>query len=681
MAKPGQVPLDGFQAIRRVGAAKPSPDGARVAFTVTRVDLGENRYHSELWLYERASGEARAFTSGPADQSPVWSPDGQSLAFLGLRGGDEEPQVYVLRVSGGEARRASKGLKGAGGLAFRPDGAAVAVIAWKDEQEEGTDDLWQALDAAGALPKDGARTQDVLMSARLKYRADGVGYANDRRRHLAEVALADEPQEARWLTAGAFDVMAAAWHPDAGRIAFVRGHTGRLDEFWDTAVYEADARSGGEPRRIAYPGGRVSGIAWSPLGDRLAVVAEDQSAGVATDQALWLCDPAGGELRRLLQDLDRPIGPGLFGDSSGFPEGADIAWDEDGQGLAVQVQDEGVVYPVHVDLADQAHRRLLPESFRGSCASLRLAGDAYWSVMETSAEAAEVYEIPRAGGEALRRTDLNLKALAAWGAQPLEEIRYASPDGTQVHAFVAKPADFAPGRRYPLVLMVHGGPHGMFGHAFEHETLLNTSEGRIVLMVNPRGSLGYGQAFTAGCVNDWGGGDYQDIMAGVDALIARGWVDPGRMAVNGISYGGYMSSWILTHTDRFACAIPEMLVSDLVSMWGTSDIGWFLMEGQAGGTPLDGGRGLWAHSPLAYAHQAKTPTLIIEGENDHRCPIGQGEELYTALRRQGVEAVLVRLQGVSHVAAWMGPPRLRLARKALIQRFLLRHGVGGDAAR
>lgn len=151
------------------------------------------------------------------------------------------------------------------------------------------------------------------------------------------------------------------------------------------------------------------------------------------------------------------------------------------------------------------------------------------------------------------------------------------------------------------------------------------------------------------------------------------------MAVNGISYGGYMSSWILTHTDRFACAVPEMLVSDLISMWGTSDIGWFLGEQESGDSPLDGGRGLWAHSPIANAASATTPTLIIEGENDYRCPIGQGEELYTALRRRGVEAVLVRLQGASHVAAWLGAPRQRLARKAPIQRFPVRHGVVGGA--
>ncbi len=673
-----RVPLNGFEAIRRVGVPKPSPDGARVVFALAHVDADENRYRSELWLYSRASGEARAFTSGPSDASPAWSPDGSAIAFLGVRGDDQEPQVYLLPVGGGEARRLSSGLKGAGQLAFRPDGRAVTVTAWKDEAEDDTADLWRAIEEAGALPKEGARTQDVRMSARVKYRADGVGYADDRRRHVAQVEVGDAPAEAKWLTTGAYDVMQYAWHPGGTRLAFMRGHTGKLDEYWDTGVYEVDTAAGSEARRIAYPGGRIGGFAWSPDGARLALIAEDQSLGVATDQRLWLCDPSDGSLTRLASDLDRPFGPGMFGDSAPFPERADIAWDPDGQGLCVQVQDEGSVYPVHVRLSDGRRTRLVPESFRGNCASVARAPDAYWSAVDSSDRPAEVCEIPLSGGEPIRRTDVNTSALAAWEARPFESIRFTSPDGTAVQAFVAKPPDFAEGKRHPLLLLVHGGPHGMFGHSFEHEVLHHASEGRVVLMVNPRGSYGYGQAFTHACVDDWGGGDFQDIMAGVDEVVRRGWVDPARMAVNGISYGGYMSSWILTHTDRFACAIPEMLVSDLVSMAGTSDIGWFLGRDEAGGTPLDGGRGLWAHSPLSSVQGATTPTLIIEGEVDYRCPIGQGEELFMALRWQGVEAVLVRLQGASHVAAWTGAPRQRLARKALIQGFLTRHGVSGE---
>ena len=272
-------------------------------------------------------------------------------------------------------------------------------------------------------------------------------------------------------------------------------------------------------------------------------------------------------------------------------------------------------------------------------------------------------------------TDIQTTHLKAWNAVEYRSLTYTRPDGTAVQAFVALPPDFQEGTRYPLMLMVHGGPHGAFGHAFSHEEQFYASSGRIVLMVNPRGSTGYGQAFSAACVNDWGGGDYADIMAGVDHLIERGWVDPARMAVNGISYGGYMSSWIVTQTDRFACAVPEMIVYDLVSMWGTSDIGWYFTETEGAGSPWENRDHVWKHSPAAHAHNVKTPTLLIEGELDFRCPISQGEEFYTALKRHGVETRLVRLQGASHIAAFTGKPRQRLARKAIIEAWLKQHGV------
>jgi dipeptidyl aminopeptidase/acylaminoacyl peptidase len=194
-------------------------------------------------------------------------------------------------------------------------------------------------------------------------------------------------------------------------------------------------------------------------------------------------------------------------------------------------------------------------------------------------------------------------------------------------------------------------------------------------MVNPRGSSGYGQDFAALCVGDWGGGDYADIMAAVDHAIGQGWVDPARMAVNGISYGGYMTSWILTHTDRFACAIPEMLISNLVSMFGQSDISYYMMEFEGPGTPWAGAQHLWQHSPLAHVLGASTPTLLIQGEADYRCPIGQAEELFVSLRRLGVEAVLARLEGASHIVSHIGPPSQRLVRLRLIEAWLADHGV------
>lgn len=541
----------------------------------------------------------------------------------------------------------------------------------------------------GALPPDGERTQDVLVSARLKYRYDGVGYAKDRRRHICLVPVSDKPSKGRFVTAGFFDVGLTAWHPDGDRLTFSLSEASdRGDEMWMNDLCEVDV-AGGEPRRLTRPGGRIAGLSWSPGGDRLAVVAEDFSRGPATDLGLFLYAyayayaPDGWSARRLLADLDRPVGPGLFGDTSPLPASAPVVWDPDGQGVYVQVLDRGSVYPcsVRFDAAGERVRRLMPEGWEGNCASLDVVDGRLWCVIDDRSAPAELYEVPLEGGVPVCRTDFNRSRIAQWDRPRTETLRYPSRDGRfEIEAFVTLPPGFAEGQRYPLLLIVHGGPHGAFGHSFEHEVQYHASQGRIVLQVNPRGSTGYGQTFTAACLHDWGGGDYEDIMAGVDELIACGWVDPGRMAVNGISYGGFMSSFILTHTDRFACGIPEMLVSDLVSMWGTSDIGWFLMEEEIPGAPTEGWETLWEHSPLASVGNCRTPALIIEGEADYRCPIGQGEELYTGLRRRGIEAVLVRLQGASHIAAFVGPPRQRLARKSLIGE-LARPSRGGSRGR
>jgi dipeptidyl aminopeptidase/acylaminoacyl peptidase len=225
----------------------------------------------------------------------------------------------------------------------------------------------------------------------------------------------------------------------------------------------------------------------------------------------------------------------------------------------------------------------------------------------------------------------------------------------------------------PLILNIHGGPHGSHGLGFHLEWQAQAAAGRAVLFINPRGSNGYGQAFTRGCINDWGGKDFQDLMAGVDAAIAQGGIDPARLVVTGISYGGFMTSWTIGHTDRFAAAIPEMLVGNLVSFFGTSDVGtWFIPE-EVAGDPFAGVEKAWHHSPLAHLDHATTPTLVIEGEADWRCPIEQGEQVYATLLKRGVEAALARFPNASHGFSHFGPPSARLRRQRLVSAWMDRH--------
>ena len=673
------VPIDGFMQLKQLGEPKSSPDGRSVAFTVTEVEREKDGYRTSIYLHRAGTQGAAPFTAGPKDSSPAWSPDGTSMAFLSVRGDDKDPQVYVMPVAGGEARRLTTDLKGADSLRWSPDGRTLTVVAWRDEPEPETEGLWRAVSAAGGLAAEGERTASLIVSARLKYRFDGVGYFHDRRRHVRAVPA--DGAEGRWITTGAFDVAFYAWHPDGRTLTIATTLLPDAEAGQRSAAFEVDA-AGGEPRPLADAGGHVSAFAWSPDGVRLALIATDDSAGPASSPRLWLLERPGGGLRRPLAGLDRPVGPGLFGDTTPMGSSSPLAWDSGGRRLYFLVHDGGDVRLCALDPErPDTLVELLPEGWHGNAVAFSLAPDRLWCVIDDDALPAEVWELRLEGKPAapVRRTDLHTSIVEAWGTSPSESIRYEGPGGVEIEAFVVRPPDFREGERYPLALIVHGGPHGAHGRSYRHEVHHHASEGRIVLLVNPRGSTGYSQDFAAMCIGDWGGGDYEDIMAGVDELIARGWVDPGRMAVNGISYGGYMSSWILTHTDRFACAIPEMLISNMLSMFGTSDISYYMMAMEAPGTPWDGWQHLWQHSPLAHVGAASTPTLLIQGEVDYRCPVGQAEELFASLRARGVEAVMVRLQGGSHGAARMGPPRQRLARKVLIQEWLVRHGVAALA--
>ena len=662
-----------------------SPDESKVSFTVTSADCEQDKYPSEIWLHDKKTNEASPLTRGHSDTAPRWSPDGKHLAFLSARDG-KASQVFVIPVTGGEAQQLSCNLEGASDLAWSPAGDAICVLAARLEPEDSTRDLRKALADEEDGPTGFSRKQpetELRVYDRLKYRFDGAGYTDDRRQHLHLLQVdtflcsADPtPAKGRPLTRGPFDVEAFDWHPDGDRIAYTTNldeeadRTGRRD-IWEVRIEDR------KPRRLVRAPGGILGLAWAPDGQYLAYVGDDDSWGHATQNDLWLYEEASGSIANLTETFDGSVGSGLLGDVRSLSMKVTPAWSRDGETIFFTALERGnvAIYRVRVDgLKPAETENLLPE-LAGTAGNLSPGTEDLWFTGDSSARPSEIYRLPLQDNcpEPEAKTQINASVMEEIQTQPYERIHYQGPDGLPIEGWICLPPDFDPEEKYPLVLYIHGGPHGSYGDVFSAEVQARAAAGRVILMTNPRGSGGYGQEFVSACVGDWGGLDYQDIMAGVDEVIARGFIDTERMAVTGISYGGYMTNWVITHTDRFAGAITEMCVSNLLSFYGTSDIGTHFLEFEIPGSIWDNPEKLWQHSPIQYIGNCTTPTLVIHGEHDWRCPIEQGEQVFASLRRRGIETSMIRFPGCSHLFSITGKPSLRLKRFRAMEAWFDRH--------
>ncbi len=685
-----RVVFEDLMRMRTLSDPQLSPDGRRVAFVVTEFEAKEDRALSRIWVLE-ADGSARPLTSGGRDTAPRWSPDQSRLAFLSARGDDKEPQLHILPTGGGEARAVTRGLLGAAAPAWSPSGDRIALTTWRATPESDMEDLLRALHWDGDLEEDVLRgrphdpprrdpgelaSEDQARSGlritrRLKYRFDAIGYFDGRRRHLV---LADpdaaDPAEAEALTHGEYDIVAFAWHPDGERIAFVANREADQDEGVRQDLWEVRVQ-GRETTRLAQGMGSLASLAWSPDGATLAVIGDDAGHGVATDTTLFVLDD--GRLVDVTAAFDRPVGSSVGSDLAGAAQVPPV-WTADGTGVLFTAVDHGsaALYRAQVMGARPAPvERLTADGLRGgihefSASAGRVVGIVSGPTLPPELADLEAGLLPRPVSR------LNADLAAELDLVDAERLVFTAPDGLEIEGWLMRPPG-TPAGAVPLILSIHGGPHGTHGLGFRLQWQAHAALGRAALFVNPRGSTGYGQAFTEACLNDWGGRDFEDLMAGVDAAIACGGIDPRRLVVTGISYGGFMTSWTIGHTDRFACAIPEMLVGNLVSFYGTSDIGTWFIPAEVSGDPFGGLERAWKHSPLAYLENARTPTLVIEGEADHRCPIEQGEQIYAALRRRGVEAALLRVPDASHGFSQAAKPSIRLRRQRLMAAWMDRY--------
>ncbi|MEW6524910.1 MAG: S9 family peptidase [Bacillota bacterium] len=662
-----------FFTFTPLGEPQLDPAGTTVAFVRQRTDLKENSVSTEIWTVPVTGGSPRQLTApGHRDISPRWSPDGSRLAFMSNRTGKN--QLYLINPHGGEANLIATAKEPVSPFAWSPDGKTIAFIAAVEDTPTPPFYPGAPVDSAvPPLPDSRGLESEIKVIKTAHHKLDGMGFFGNRFNHVFLVNAQDtrpgQEAETRQLTTGRFNYDALDWSPDGQYLACVANlDIPDDDPIWVRHLYVIEVATGKVSRVLDgdYP---VYSPTWSVDGTRLAFIGLDQEFD-------WGCSPSNllvvdwnpaalprpaGDARNLTGALDRGVGTAAgsevryYGKQTWGP----ALWSADGKSIIVVVAGEGESHLWQVAVDGSEKPRQLTRGERRVVAAPSLARDGRLAYMAgTATDPDEVFTLP-AGGEEQQLTNLQGPVAAEFTLSTPLHLRYQAPDGWDMEGWMLLPAGHVPGQKHPAVLCIHGGPSGMYGYGFSLEFQFLASRGLAVVYVNPRGSSGYGARFSSAVVGDWGGRDYLDIMAGLDCAVATGALDPERLGVTGWSYGGFMTCWVVTQTDRFKAAIAGACVSNQVSMYGTSDIGRDFTDFHLKGQPWNDPDRLWRFSPLSGMGRVTTPMLLLHGENDLRCPVSQSEEVFAALERQGKTCVMVRYPGEPHV---LTQPRHQLDR-------------------
>ena len=622
-----------------------SPDGKTVAYVVNAIDREENAYRGAIWLAPVDGSEPpRQLTAGTkSDATPRWSPDGMQLAFTSNRDGDHK-QLYVLPLGGGEPLCLTDLKEDAERPVWSPDGTRIAFAS------RVPDPAYEEEDEKKRLPR---------RFTRHRYKLDSVGWTGDRRTQLF-VVPADGSAEAKQLTEGDYENEAPSWSPDSKQIAFASAR----DDDWDVQlrqqIWAVDA-DGGEPRRITPDDDYYDLPSWSPDGSSIACTWTAGGFDRPRHDRIAVVDVATGERRALTEELDLQCGT--------FPAVREPIWD--GDSLILTVEEHG---NVHVRRVPAAGGEVAPVVDGDLWVyGLDVVGGVVVHATCTPTMPQEVFAGER------RLTEVTKAYCEHTAPQPAERFVATSPDGEEVEAWLVRPHDFDEAKRYPMLLNIHGGPFTQYGNKYFDEFQAYAKAGYAVVYSNPRGSSGYSEAWgraIRGPVDGgggWGSLDYDDLMAVTDAALEQfDFIDPDRLGVMGGSYGGYMTSWIISHTDRFKAACSERAVNNMLSEFGSSDFGWF-HRAYTGVWPFEDVEPYLAQSPTTYAADIKTPLLILHSENDLRCNIEQAEHLFTILRLLGREVEFVRFPAESHELSRSGSPFHRVTRLEILIDWFDRH--------
>ena len=622
-----------------------SPDGQRIVYTRSWAERDETSLatRSRLMLVDLSSGKdiadasEREFTRGNADSWPRFSPDGTTVAFLRSTQPGEPRQIWVMPPDGGEARQLTSAPKGVQDFSWSPDSGRIVYCA---DTEPATGE---------ALTKSADGPQVVEIN-RLRYRHDLQGWRGDAHYHLFVIEV--ESGEVLPITHGDWDDFGAVWSPDGTMVAFISGRRDDRDSRALTEAYVVPAE-GGDPE--CWSGGlsSVGAVAWSPDSSELVAVASDDEAGMVLWQGWLYILQSEGEPRRITDDKQRPA----LGGGPGAARQPEIRWTDDGRILFLgEHRGQSFIYQATHD--GREARQLWGGGRLAS--GLTIDCKATMAVVSSSSPVhpSDISLVDLGGGTSNVVSEPNSTFLASQPAASLEKFSLERA-GYQIECRLWFPPDFDAESHYPLVLDIHGGPNGAFYDSYVPWQQMLAGSGYLVLAVNPRGSSTYGNDFMRAVLDDWGGEDYLDLLAAVDTVCQREYVDQQRLGIHGYSYGGFMTSWTIGHSRRFGAAVVGAPCTNLYTMYGTSDIGISFGEPQWGWSATDSPEKLLARSPISYAGRVTAPVLLLHGEADARCPVGQSEEYFVALKRLGKTVEFVRFPDSNHSFPRTGHPRMR----------------------
>ncbi len=665
--------LIGIDDITRIKFVRPpalSNDESSICFAVEMVADDRKKYNSHLWRCGIDGTDLRQLTFGDRnDSAPVFSPDGRWIAFTSKRGG--HPGIHLLPTDGGESRPLVEKDGSFASMVFTPDSRSIVCAFRANDPAPDSERDGKATgdgDASEKKPKHGAPVQRHI--DRLLYRFDGEGYLPKDGYHIWVFDVASG--EGRQLTRGRFNEYNPAVSPDGRLVAFVSNRQPDPDRDSSLQDLFIVRTAGGEIRRIPTPSGPVESPSFSPDGRLITYLghADPNSAWGSSPMHVWSVGVNGRPAARdLTPSYDRETADVTISDAGEGHGSIPPQWSLDSKTITVLISDTGATCLARFSARGGSPQPLFHTKSHVQAASFGRLGRRAALLVGDSTHPAEIAILDLSRRSApVRITKLNDAWLKEVSVSKPSEVWFTSTGKTRVQGWVLKPPNFRPGKRYPGIVEIHGGPRAQYGYSFFHEMQLLAARGYVVFYCNPRGSQGRGRKFTTAITNAWGTVDYEDVMAGADWFFAQPYVDSRRVGVTGGSYGGYMTNWIVGHTNRFKAAVTQRSVVELKSFYGTSDIGWEWHR-EFGGTPWQNPEGYERMSPLTYAKNVKTPLLILHNEHDFRCLIEQAEQWYTTLKMMGKRVELVRFPEEPHGLSRHGRPDRRMARLEHILRW------------